>query len=58
MGTRSPTILAREIGYFVGTGGSFGLLYFHEDGTEISAEDEVGERSDNEVSPVGSARDG
>lgn len=58
MGIGSPTILAREISYFVGTGKSFASLYFLEDGTEISTEDEVGERSDSAISPVSSARDG
>jgi len=58
MGIGSLTVLAREIGYFVGTGGSFATLYVREDGTKISAEDKVSERNDSAIPPVGSARDG
>jgi hypothetical protein len=42
MGIGSPSIFSGEIYDFVGTGERFALLYFYDDGAEISAENEAG----------------
>jgi len=48
--TGPAPIFPGEIGHFVGVDGSFGSLYVHDDGAEISAEIEIGQGSDREVS--------
>jgi len=53
MGIGSASLLAGEICNFVGTGEYFASLYLHNDGAKISAETEISQGCNKNVSFMG-----